>query len=73
MHFPEDLREMAESFVKVQFDRILASYSSKPKFTRNVVLKHIEHARKAINNLKNSNMHDRRSFISWLVLPDRGN
>ena len=73
MHFPEDLRELAEILMKVQYDRIVASYSSNPRFTRSDVLKYISNARKAIKNLKNSNMHDRRAFITYLVLPERGN
>ena len=73
LKFPEDLRELAEILINAQYYRILASYSSNQKFTRDDVLKHIEHARKAINILKNSKMHDRRAFITWLVLPERGN
>ena len=73
MHFQEDLRELAEILVKVQYDRIIASYSSNPRFTRSDVLKYISKARKAIRNLKNSNMYDRRAFITYLVLPERGN
>ena len=72
MHFPEELRDLAEFLMIAQYYRILASYSPNPRFTRSDVLQHIEDARKAINNLKNSNMHDRRAFITWLMLPERG-
>lgn len=73
MNFPEGLRELAEILMKVQYDRIQASYSSNPKFSRSGVLKYISKARKAIRNLQNSNMDDQRAFITYLVLPERGN
>ena len=72
-HFPVELRGLAEFLMKAQYDRILASYSSNQKLIRSDVLEHIELARKSINDLKNSNIHDRRAFIAWLVLPERGN
>ena len=72
LKFSAGLRELADILMKAQYYRIQASYSSNPKFTRSDVLVYIEYARKAINNLKNSNMRDRRAFITWLVLPERG-
>ena len=73
MHFSVELREFAKLLMKAQFDRIQASYSSNPRYSHGDVIEYIENARKAINNLKNSNMNERRAFITWLVLPERRN
>lgn len=73
LHFPADLRELSKILINVQFDRIQASYSSNPSFSHSEALEHVNNARMAINNLKNSNIHNHRTFITWLVLPERGN
>ena len=72
-HFSDELRGFAKLLMKVQFDRIIASYSSNPVYSQSDVLEYIENAREAINNLESSNMRDRRAFITWLDLPERGN
>ena len=66
-HFPQEIRDFAHQFVKMQEIRHKADYDPFDLFTRSGVLQFIQETRAAINDFENVPSRDRRAFAVFVL------
>ena len=69
--FPIEIREFAETFVELQINRHNADYSYDARYAKEDAMSAIYRAARAIDQLKGTNIADRRRFVVHLLFKQR--
>lgn len=66
--FPVEIRKFAETFVDMQRERHKADYDPSARFSKMVVIQHINEAMEAIAGFGLAHRRDRRAFAIYVML-----